>query len=38
MTFDESAMLNPKKECLDTGKDHDVREKVELEIKALENI
>lgn len=38
VTFDESAMLNPKRECLDTEKDHGVREKVELEIKASENI
>lgn len=38
VTFDESVMLNPKRECLDTRKDHGVREKVELEIKASENI
>lgn len=31
-------MLNPKKGCLNIGKDHGVREKVELEILASENI
>lgn len=38
MTFDESTMLNPKKKCLDAGKDHGVKEKVGLEINASENI
>jgi len=38
VTFDESSMVTPKKECLDMGKYHGVRENVDLEIKASENI
>ncbi|KAK3011203.1 hypothetical protein RJ639_011565 [Escallonia herrerae] len=34
VTFDESSMLLKKKELIDAGKDHGVREKVELEVRA----
>ncbi|KAK3012115.1 hypothetical protein RJ639_010588 [Escallonia herrerae] len=38
VTFDESSMLSKKKELIDAGKDHDVREKVELEVRALDSL
>ncbi|KAK3016566.1 hypothetical protein RJ639_005827 [Escallonia herrerae] len=34
VTFDECSMLSKKNELIDAGKDHDVREKVELEVRA----
>ncbi|KAK3021134.1 hypothetical protein RJ639_045907 [Escallonia herrerae] len=34
VTFDESSMLPKKKELIDTGKDHGVKKKVELEVRA----
>ncbi|KAK3036784.1 hypothetical protein RJ639_030814 [Escallonia herrerae] len=34
VTFDESSMLLKKKELIDAGKGHGVREKVELEVRA----
>ncbi|KAK3031870.1 hypothetical protein RJ639_035640 [Escallonia herrerae] len=36
LTFDESFMLLKKKELIDVGKDHGVREKVELELEQLD--
>ncbi|KAK3015659.1 hypothetical protein RJ639_006333 [Escallonia herrerae] len=37
-TFDESLMLLKKKELIDAGKDHGVREKVELKVRALDSL
>ncbi|KAK3009152.1 hypothetical protein RJ639_014179 [Escallonia herrerae] len=38
VTFDESSMLSKKKELIDAGKDHGVREKVELEVRASDSL
>ncbi|KAK3036404.1 hypothetical protein RJ639_030003 [Escallonia herrerae] len=38
VTFDESLMLSKKKELIDVGKDHGVREKVELEVRAPDSL
>ncbi|KAK3006561.1 hypothetical protein RJ639_015634 [Escallonia herrerae] len=35
VTFDESSMFSKKKELIDAGKDHGVREKVELEMRMM---
>ncbi|KAK3028356.1 hypothetical protein RJ639_039814 [Escallonia herrerae] len=34
VTFDESLMLSKKEELIDEGKDHGIREKVEMEVRA----
>ncbi|KAK3034900.1 hypothetical protein RJ639_033263 [Escallonia herrerae] len=38
VTFDESSMLLKKRELIDVGKDHSVREKVELEVQAPDSL
>ncbi|KAK3043650.1 hypothetical protein RJ639_000066 [Escallonia herrerae] len=38
VTFDESLMLSKKKELIDAGKDNSIREKVELEVRALDSL
>ncbi|KAK3018680.1 hypothetical protein RJ639_003111 [Escallonia herrerae] len=38
VTFDESSMLSKNKELIDVGKDHSVREKVELEVRAPDSL
>ncbi|KAK3008044.1 hypothetical protein RJ639_014939 [Escallonia herrerae] len=38
VTFDESSMLSKKRELIDAEKDHGVREKVELEVQALDSL
>ncbi|KAK3038286.1 hypothetical protein RJ639_029874 [Escallonia herrerae] len=38
VTFDKSSMLLKKNELIDAGKDHGVREKVELEVRAPDSL
>ncbi|KAK2994970.1 hypothetical protein RJ640_017431 [Escallonia rubra] len=38
VTFDESLMLSKKEELIDAGKDHSVREKAELEVRAPDSL
>ncbi|KAK2999657.1 hypothetical protein RJ639_023445 [Escallonia herrerae] len=38
VTFDESSLLSKKKELIDAGKYHGVREKVELEVRASDSL
>ncbi|KAK3009485.1 hypothetical protein RJ639_015446 [Escallonia herrerae] len=38
VTFDESSILLKKKELINVGKNHGVREKVELEVRALDSL
>ncbi|KAK3038197.1 hypothetical protein RJ639_030304 [Escallonia herrerae] len=38
VSFDESSMLSKKRELIDKGKDHGVRENVELEVRAPDSL